>query len=221
MPLVAYQMPQKAALRMNAAIRCAILFVYCLFGGPTFAAEQKMPFKCESPFDRKSSHEKLAATFGAANAIIKYDGERDADVTILFPDDPKRTLKIEWRNAKARRGLGWVRIAGPSSWSVAGLSIGTPLAEVERMNGGPFKLNYFEGDYGGDITDWLGGRLDKPLPGGCVLGASVGIDEEHLPADIAREMDKEVSADRSLLSSGAGLRSARPLVSQLIVSFPQ
>jgi len=51
-----------------------------------------------------------------------------------------------------------------------------------------------------------------------VLGAFVGIDE-RLPE--AKALDEEVSPDRSLLSSGTGLRAAKPVVNQMIVSFPK
>lgn len=204
---------------MGATIPDAVLVVCCLLGMPALAAEPMTPYKCEGPFGRDASCAKLAATFGAGNTVTTYDGESDSEVTILFPNNPARRLKIEWNDQKARRNIGHVTIAG-SSWSVAGVVIGMPLAEFERLNGGPFKLNYFEGDYGGAITDWLGGRFAGPLPGGCLLGAFVTIDE-HLPDAVNKTLDREVTPDRSLFSSGAGLRVAKPQVGQMIVSFPK
>jgi hypothetical protein len=180
-----------------------------------------MPFVCEGPFGRDAGHAKLAALFGAGNAVIRNDEEVDAEVTILFPNNPKRMLTIEWKDPKSRHGLRRVRIVGNASWSVEGLAKGTPLAEVERLNGGPFKLNYFDGDYSGAITSWQGGRFDKPLPGGCVLGAYLSIDEQHLPADVSKALFKEVTADGSLLSGGAALRAAKPVVASMVVSFPE
>jgi hypothetical protein len=206
---------------MTAATRHAILVVCCLLGTPALAAEPTTPFNCKGPFGRDASHAKLAAAFGAGNTIIRNDDEADAEVTILFPNDPKHRLKVEWKDQKRRRGLSHVTIVGHSLWNVAGLVIGTPLAEVERLNGGPFQLNYFEGDYGGAIINWLGGRFDKPLPDGCVLGAFVAVDYEHLPTEVQKAVDREVATDRSLLSSGAGLRAAKPVVSEMIVSFPE
>jgi hypothetical protein len=184
---------------MGAVTRCAILLVCCLVGMPVLAADPMVPFKCEGPFGRDANHARLAATFGAGNTIIEYDGESDADVTILFPNDPKRRLKVEWKDLKRRRGLGHVTIAGRSSWNVAGVAIGTPLVQLERLNGGPFKLNYFEGDYGGAITDWLGGRFRRPLPSGCALGAFVTVRDEHLPHR-GRESDGERGHNRSIIA---------------------
>ena len=108
----------------------------------------------------------------------------------------------------------------PSGLSVAGVAIGTQLVDLERLNGGPFKLNYFEGDYGGDITDWLGGRFNAPIPGGCIFGASVGV-AEQLPEAVDKAIDAEVTQDRSLLSSGPGLRAAKPTVGEMFISFPK
>jgi hypothetical protein len=51
-----------------------------------------------------------------------------------------------------------------------------------------------------------------------VLGAFVGIDE-GLPEAMSKALDEEVTPDRSLLSSGTGLRAAKPVVNQMIVSF--
>jgi hypothetical protein len=42
------------------------------------------------------------------------------------------------------------------------------LAEVEALNGRPFKLYGFGFDYGGTTLDWNGGRLATQA-GGCTL----------------------------------------------------
>jgi hypothetical protein len=94
------------------------------------------------------------------------------------------------------------------------------LVDLERLNGRPFKLNYFEGDYGGDIFDWRGGRFDAALPGGCRLGASVGI-AEKLPETVGEAMNSEIIENGALLSSGPGLRAAKPEVSQMFISYPK
>jgi hypothetical protein len=200
--------------------RRSLTIAFCFIATASLAAEPTRTFKCEGDFGRRATHAKLASKSGAANLVTEYDGEADAEVTILFPNDPERRLKIEWKDQKARRTPAHITIALRSSWSVAGVAIGTSLVELERLNGGPFKLNYFEGDYGGAITDWLSGHFNTPLSGGCVLGAFIGI-EGQLPEAASKALDKEVTPDRSLLSSGIGLRSAKPVVTQMIVSFPQ
>jgi len=197
-----------------------LIVAWCLVNTAAPAKEPANTFKCEGPFGRDATHAKLAAKYGAANIATDDDGEADAEVTILFPNDPERRLKIEWKDQKGRRKPAHITITGRSWWSVAGVAIGTSLVELEDLNGGPFRLNYFEGDYGGAITDWLGGRFNAPLSGGCVPGAFVGIDE-RLPDAESKALDQEVAPDRSLLSNGAGLRAAKPAVNEMIVSFPK
>jgi hypothetical protein len=210
----------KAYACMITAMRPAILALYCLLT-PAIAAEPKTPFKCERPFGRETSHATLARTFGAANATIEDVGEFDEEVTILFPNDPMRRLMVRWRDQKGRRGLRSVIIRGPrSSWSVAGIAIGTPLVELERLNGRPFKLITFEGDYGGAIIDWRGGYFDRPLAGGCRFGGSVWI-KADATSDESRALEKETAPERTLLSSGEGLRAMKPAVVELLASFPE
>lgn len=199
-------------------VRRLLTAACCLIGTTTLAAETT--FECKGPFGRDASHAKLASKYGAANIATEYDELADADATILFPNDPGRRLKLLWKDRKGRRNLGYISIGGHSSWSVAGVTIGTSLIELERLNDGSFKLNNFDGDYSGAITDWLKGRFDTPLSGGCMFGASVGIDE-HLAEAVKKALDKEVTPNGSLLSSGMGLHAAKPMVIEIIVSFPK
>jgi hypothetical protein len=90
-----------------------------------------------------------------------------------------------------------------------------PLAEVQRINGRPFKIAYFEGDIGGSVLDWLEGALEE-LSGGCGVGARFAIDESATASDA---MDGEVSKERTLLSNGPALRKAKPSVLQLSVRY--
>jgi hypothetical protein len=208
---------------MNVTTRLLTL-ACCLVGKAALAAEPATTFNCEGPFGRDGSDAKLAAKYGAANVTIEEDVKLDGEVvkvTILFPNDPARRLKIEWKDRKARRNPRVITIEHEhSTWSVAGVAIGTSLVDLERLNGRPFKLNYFEGDYGGDIFDWRGGRFDAPLPGGCLFGASIGI-AETLPETVGKAMNAEIIENGALLSSGPGLRAAKPTVGQIFISFPK
>lgn len=200
--------------------RFLLALAYCLVGTAILAAEPSQTFKCEGPFGPDASHAKLAKEYGAANIDNEdYDWEYEGGVTVLFPKDPQRRLVIQWKDQKARRKPADIRIEG-LSWSVAGVMKGTQLVELERLNGGSFKLNYFEGDYGGDVTDWMGGRLKMPFSAGCRVGVSVWVDD-HLPEAVEKALEAEITPDRSLLSSGAGLLAAKPVVGAIFVSYPK
>jgi hypothetical protein len=108
--------------------------------------------------------EKLQQRFGARNAVASEipgaEGESFPGV-VLFPDDPWRRATLYFQDEKALRGLSMVSIDEASSqWKLSsGVGIGTPLAEVRKLNGKPFTFSGFDWDYGGMVTDWQGGKL--------------------------------------------------------------
>lgn len=128
---------------------------------------------CEGALGRGSSHAMLVKTFGSDN--VKYGKIKIADntvgifVSIVFPNDAKRRLEVFWENNKARRTIHALRIAGASRWTAPnGIRIGTPLVEVEALNGKPFTIGGFGWDYGGTVQ-WNGGTLDGPVGKRCFL----------------------------------------------------
>jgi hypothetical protein len=108
----------------------------------------------------------LRARYGADNvAPARVDiGEGETTPGIaIYPRDPRRRLAVEWGDTIARAHPTRVRIDGDSTtWKVApGVSIGTRLSELERLNGRPFELFGFQFDYEGTVDNWQGGRLDS------------------------------------------------------------
>lgn len=115
----------------------------------------------------------LARRLGAANVrrdtLWLAEGEHVLG-TILYSDDPRRRLEIAWTDTARRAIPQFVRLTADSSvWrAVPGVGIGTPLAELEQLNGRAFTLLGFSWDYEGTVSSWQGGRLDS-LWGGAVL----------------------------------------------------
>lgn len=98
-----------------------------------------------------------------ADSIYLAEGMID-DGVVIYPDEPKKTVYVYWDKEIDAKRPAFIRIIGDSTgateWrSPDGLTLGTTLAEVERMNGKPFKLTGFGWDYGGRVTDWQGGQL--------------------------------------------------------------
>lgn len=77
---------------------------------------------------------------------------------IIHPDTPTRRAYVYLEDGR----ISSVRVADqPSEWALDnGIGIGTPLAEVIRLNGLPIRFYGLEWDYGGTIIDWGGGALD-------------------------------------------------------------
>lgn len=94
-----------------------------------------------------------------------------------------------------------------SHWVSAdhGVRIGTSLAELNRLNGKPFKLSGFGWDYGGSITDWQGGALAGH---GLTLSYDGSLMDEESPFYEQALGDIELMSDLPVLQD-AGVRVSR------------
>lgn len=186
---------------------------------PRPAARRVDAIRCEGPFGRDSSEKRLIAAFGEKNVVFsEVSGPEGSklNATVVFPADPKRRLEVLWQDEETRTKPYSIVIEGASTWlAPRGVRLGTPLAEVERLNGKSFKLSGFEGDYGGQVSDWQGGAMTK-LPGGCAIGIRFSPDQKA-PAE-ARE---KVAGEKNLTSNEAGVRAVRPKVSEIFVGYTQ
>lgn len=178
---------------------------------PKPAATPALNIRCEGPFAKDGSHEKLAKSFGARNVAPGAAG-----ATVLFPNDPKRRLEITWHDAAARQRPAWIAIEGASTWRARGFRVGETLANVEKTNGKPFRLSGFiTGETGGAARNWEGGTLDK-LSGGCQLGMRFA-PARNAPA-AARTA---VTIEADFVSSSPEIRAVNPVISELIVGYPE
>ena len=172
---------------------------------------------CDGAFAKDTTHAKLVAEFGAKNVIFKEidgaEGTRDK-ATVLFDDDPTRRAVVYWRDPGTKANPSAINVGAPSTWvGPGGIHNGLPLKEVEKLNGGAFKLNGFGWD-GGGFTQGLKGALAE-IPGGCKLSVRFepGI-ANPLPAKFAA-----IIGDKEVPSSSALMRRARPQVSEWTVNY--
>jgi hypothetical protein len=117
----------------------------------------------------------LVIAFGQKN-VVSTDvdlGEGETSPgTVLFPSDPFQRLEILWADKEHRQLPRQAQLTGTSKsrWNTtAGISLGTSLKELERINGKPFHLSGFETDYSGTVSSWDGGSLDKEFHGAKVI----------------------------------------------------
>ena len=87
------------------------------------------------------------------------------------------------------------------------------MAELEKLNGKPFKLSGFDKDHVATLSDWDGGALSA-LAGGCKVGISLRADAKAAAATLSG-----LPADRAFTSSDASLRAANPTVSEILVAY--
>jgi len=131
---------------------------------------------------------------------------------IGYPNDPERRFEVSWGDP-AEGHPRRVYIRGRSSkWhTVEGITLGTTLEELEKLNGRSFGLMGFEWDYSGVITSWESGNLEQL--------ASVGISLEHAFEGNPDSMYFQVAGDREFSSGHAAMQRLNPTVYQILVTF--
>jgi hypothetical protein len=124
--------------------------------------------------------ERLRARHGDANVVTGpvpgAEGE-EFEGWILFPDDASRRLYVYLDDARTHPAAA--RVLDPESrWQrIDGVRTGLTLAELAERNGAPVTFTGFDWDYGGTVTGWNHGRLDRDVPlGGITLCPPEGDD---------------------------------------------
>lgn len=133
----------------------------------------------------RTTIKELEARFGSGNVrkehLTGVEGI-EYDAWILFPDDPAKRLELVLDDGPGPRTISQIRLDNPATvWHDAnGLHPGMPLSEVVRRNGGPVEFSGLDWDYGGTVTDWLGGKL-APAADAATLSTPILTRRDGLP----------------------------------------
>lgn len=161
----------------------------------------------------------LAARYGAANVMRDRIDEGEGMLvpgTVVFPDDPRRRLEIQWGDTVAYRAPLYVTAVG-SGWVLyPGIGFGTSLRELERMNGAPFELSGFAGHSPGTITDWRGGSLGRAFADGTA-GARVTLQLQPEPPYPAGASTDPYTSENLYPSGDPGIQLLNPRVVAMVV----
>lgn len=173
------------------------------------------PVTCTSPVSVEDSAESLMQRYGDEAVLDKELFTGVEDITyqgvVLLPKSPEWRIEIGFTDETMRRVSRLTLIDSKTShWNVAGVTLGSTLAEVQKINGKPFLIREFFTDGGGFVVDWKGGALDRALPGGCTIGLRFG-----------KGRDMNAPAGDRISSDKADLRKWAPVVEQIVVGFPE
>ena len=195
--------------------------VLLLLGSPALAQNAPFaegPITCSSPVAPTDSAKALMQRHGQ-EAVIKDDLSTGVeDITykglILLPHAADWRIEVAFTDeTMSRVARLTLRTAKASHWNVAGVTIGSSLAEVQKINGKPFLINGFDSDAGGFVTNWRGGTLGRPLPGGCRVIVRFGKNVEA-PAGLS-------GGDVKISSNDVKLAKWGPVVQQIELGFPE
>ena len=149
-----------------------------------------------------------------AFAQVDAGSGRKVMASVLFAKDPKQRLEVWWSKPASRSVTHLIVINGQSDWMAPGdLHLGQTLADLERLNGKPFKLSGFDKNNVTTLSNWNGGTL-ATVPGGCKVGLSL----RASPAASGSALGA-LPADRELSSSDAALRTVNPTVSEILLGY--
>lgn len=195
--------------RMIAAA-ALLLLASCAFAQS--APPREGPISCAAPVAPDDTERSLKQRYGK-DAVVQdlpgAEGDRYKGV-VLFPKARDRRIEIAFTGRASGLTL---RDAGKASlWNVAGVTIGSSLADVQKANGKPFLVSGFEWDYGGFVTDWKGGVLSRPLQGGCTVTIRFG-GKTGAPRSLSGDGVKAASDNAALVKWA-------PMVTEIGVNFP-
>ena len=181
-----------------------------------------VPGKKVGPITPKTSEADLIQVYGKANVQSKdiEVGEGFTEPgTVIYPDDPSKTIQIIWKDQNRRQFPDSIRISSEkkSLWrTTQGISIGTTLKELEKINGKPFSLAGYGWDYGGTVLSWEKGRLENEFErnGRVILRLS--------PRETSSVSEKEfqsVEGEKGFSSKNKVMQQLNPFVWEIIVTF--
>lgn len=158
------------------------------------------------------TREAVLAAYGndaKVDSIYIIDGMFGEGV-VLFPDNPRRRVELYWEPEFNTKRPAYIRIDGDSTgvsdWKTTeGITIGTPMSEVQKLNGKAFDISGFGWDYGGFVTDWRGGKYNQ----------SLGIRFEPKDGD----KSEKVSGEGGFTSDNPDMVAANPVVVRMEFRF--
>ncbi len=170
-----------------------------------------IPGKSVGRITARTTEAELQEMFGADKMKIQSIPIAEGDTqegVVLYPNTPNE-IEIIWETAASEGTPAFIRIGKDStSWKTQeGITIGTPLEELEAINGTPFTFNGFEWDYGGLVTNWNGGKLTDNL----IIA--------FVPQNFEVMSQTFVGDDVQLSSDDPKVRALQPRVGSMVITF--
>jgi len=187
-----------------------------------------VPGKRAGPITPKTTRADLIRLFGANNVkeadIVGSDGGSEPG-TIVFGGQSDASLGLLWLDETPDAHLRSIvfchgsEVAEKCRWHTEDrVSFGTDLKTLERLNGRKFKLNGFDWGYGGLITSWEGGRLER-LSVACGR-VTLRLDPSPaVPSEERSGLIEQVEDNDEFWSSDGPMQALNPSVDHMSMSF--
>lgn len=163
------------------------------------------------PITKKTTDAALKRYFGAANVLHEELRARDADPVpgfVVYRSPHYRATNrslVIFPDEAGRAGTIW--ISAPQWRTASGIRNGATLAELEHLNGRPFRLYGFSWDFEGDVVSWDGGRLESELGHGVGVSLYPATSPSgNWRVKLSDQESRSISGSKELQSSHAVLR---------------
>lgn len=171
----------------------------------------------------RTSKADLIRIFGSKNVRDAKIGLGEGETvpgTVIFPNNPSKSLEIVWKDKKSKKSPDFIQLSGDKSlWKTKeGIRLGTSLKELEKLNGKSFVLAGFEWDYSGAHFSWEGGKLAKAFGN---KGEKLAL--RLSPKDYEKVPRKDADAvlgDGEFSSANEAMQRINPRVYFIYVDFP-
>jgi hypothetical protein len=187
-----------------------------------------VPGERVGPITRSSTLESLQQQFGSANvrpqSLIVSEEGIEKPAAVIYPDSPARRLAVVWGEGARTGHPALILIcyqqdrAGACEWKTReGITLGSELQRLERLNGRKFRIAGFAWDYGGAVRSWNGGQLEPLKSGG--VGLQLDPDPATLTQPEAQRNYHQVMGDHEFSSGHPAMQALHPRVSSITFSF--
>ena len=158
---------------------------------------------------------------------IELDEGQVFPATLIAKKVPSEALAIIWsgkgpgahpKQIFLCRGLR----RGACRWHTsAGISEGTRLDELEKLNGKSFTISGFGANYGGNVQSWDGGSLESLECGGRLTLTLDGERQRGGPLAVELTADERhsITGDKPVPSSAPAMRKVNPAVTEMVFYF--
>lgn len=187
-----------------------------------------VPGKRVGPITPAATRADIVRVFGSKN--VADDEIQTSDManeigTKVFWSQPDVALAIFWTSDAADARIRRVRVCpnqelpGKCRWHTAeGITLGINLKDLERLNGHAFQLNGFDWGFGGLITSWGGGRLEKFMASCGTMNLRLDPAPGNASDQRARLLD-DLEGDEDFPSSHGSMQALNPVVDFISISF--
>jgi hypothetical protein len=178
-----------------------------------------------SAFPPTTTEADLRTKFGSENVTNGLvpdpngaEGDR-TEGTVLFAKDEDALLEISWKDAAEKRRPSVIsRMAAHGRWRTpSGISLGTDLKTVEKLNGRPFSLLGMGFDQQGCVTSLRGGRLEAEDSEDCRVGMCLQVESSARAADAA--LARQVTGDHIFSSGHPAMQALNPTVYWIVLDY--